>query len=57
MNWKERISKNMLYGKLYYEKAKRTDQGTITNSNRNPDNHDSLCKVWFNSTFAVRHSK
>ena len=32
MNWKERISKTMLDGKLYYEKATRIDQGT----NQNP---------------------
>jgi hypothetical protein len=57
MNWKERISKNMLDGKLYYEKAKRIDQGTVSNSNRNPDDHDCLCKVGFNPTFAPRHSK
>jgi hypothetical protein len=57
MNWKERISKNMLDGKLYYEKAKRTDQVTISNSNRNPDDHDSLCNVGFNSIFVLRHSK
>ena len=45
MNWKERISKKMLDGKLYYEKAKGTDQGTISKFNRNPDDHDSLCNV------------
>ncbi len=31
-NWNERISEKMfdgIHGKLYYEKAKRTDQGTI----------------------------
>ncbi len=47
----------MLDGKLYYKKAKRTEQGTISNSNCNPDDHDRLCKVWFNSTFALCHSK
>ena len=49
--------KNMLDGKLYYEKAKRIDQGTISKSNRNPDDHYRLCNVWFNSTFALLHSK
>jgi hypothetical protein len=45
MNWKERILKNMLDGKLYYEKAKRNNQGTISNSNRNQNDHDRLCNV------------
>ena len=43
MNWVERILKNMLDGKLCYEKAKKTDHGTISNSNCNTD--DRLCNV------------
>ena len=31
--------------KLYYKKAKRTDQGTISNSNCNPGDHDRLCNI------------
>ncbi len=44
-------------GSFTIKKAKRTDQGAISNSNRNPDDHDRRCNVWFNSAFALRHSK
>ncbi len=45
INWKERISKKLLDGKLCYKKAKQTDQGTISNFNCNLDDRDRLCNV------------